>query len=89
MSVILSSKYQVVIPKAIRKQLAIQPGQTFDVQYLKDGSILFKLFKKNPTAEVADAEFDRLIQRYAGVARGAWGPDPVATLRRMRDEEWD
>lgn len=81
MSVTLSSKYQVVIPKAVRKRLGIKPGQKFDVQPGKDGSVVLK---KDPTPD-----FDSLIGQYAGAARGAWGPDPIATLRKMRHEEWD
>ena len=81
MSVKLSRKYQVVIPKAVRKRLDIKPGQKFDVQAGKDGSVVLK---KDTTLD-----FDSLIKQYAGIARGAWGPDPVATIRKMRDEEWD
>lgn len=29
------------------------------------------------------------IMQYAGIAKGVWGKNPVATLRKMRDEEWD
>ena len=29
------------------------------------------------------------IMKYAGIMKGAWGKNPVATLRKMRDEEWD
>jgi AbrB family looped-hinge helix DNA binding protein len=34
----VSSKYQVVIPKSIRKELQVQPGQELQV-YVLDGTI--------------------------------------------------
>ncbi|HEX4774480.1 MAG TPA: AbrB/MazE/SpoVT family DNA-binding domain-containing protein [Candidatus Saccharimonadales bacterium] len=84
MSVTVSSKYQVVIPKAVRRQLGIKPGQKLKVRAGKNGSVILK---KDSLAN--SRSIDSLIDKYAGIAQGAWGPDPVATLRKMRDEEWD
>ena len=81
MKVTVSSKYQVVIPKKVRKELNIQPGQTLDVSADTDGTVIIK--------KESESEIDRLIDKYAGIAKGAWGDDPVKTIRQMRDEEWD
>lgn len=78
----VSTKYQVVIPKAIRKQLGITSGQQLKVRAGKNGQIILQ---KDDSA----AGIDEVIKKYAGIARGAWGADPVATIRKMRDEDWD
>lgn len=89
MSVTLSSKYQVVIPKAVRRQLGIKPGQKFDVQTGRHGSVVFK---KNQTAT---DDIDSHLRKYAGIIKTsetAWGKaglDATEWLRRQRDEQWD
>jgi AbrB family looped-hinge helix DNA binding protein len=62
----LSSKGQVVIPKAIRDQLAVKPGATLSVA-LEDGAVVLRPVKKElrlPT----DEELDRVagMLRYDG-----------------------
>ena len=71
----VSSKYQIVIPKELRKQLNIKPGQKVVLEN-KSGKIIV-----DPSSPV-----DQLYGIFAG--RNIWGKDPVATIRKMRDE-WD
>lgn len=79
MKVTVSSKYQIVIPKAVRRELGIKAGQKLEVHSDAKGNI-----------SVTKAEsVEDFINKYAGSLKGAWGADPAATLRRMRDEEWD
>ena len=82
----VSPKYQIVIPKAVRKQLNIRPGQKMRVEARSDGSIIVK----NSNDPVG---FDEL-SKYAGsldTAKTAWGKqgiDPATWVRKQRDEEW-
>jgi len=88
MSVTVSSKYQVVIPKAVRKQLNIRPGQKLEVQAAKNGSVILK--KDASSSYNVDAHLDK----YAGILKNQpaeWrkaGLDPADWLRKQRDEEW-
>jgi AbrB family looped-hinge helix DNA binding protein len=79
MDVTVSNKYQIVIPKAVRRQLHILPGQKLRVESSKD--------KKGIIIRKA-ATIDQIITKHAGAASGAWGKDPMATLQKTRDEEW-
>lgn len=72
MEVTVSDKYQVVIPKAVRKQLRLKPGQKVNVSRQKDGKIVID------TVSVVD--------RLAGSLSGVWGKqDPAEWLRADRD----
>lgn len=69
----LSSKYQMVIPKKIRRELDLHPGQTLRL-------------KRAGKKVVIDTE--SVVDKYAGSLRGAWGgEDPVKAIRRLRDED--
>ena len=71
----LSSKYQMVIPKQIRKELGLHSGQTLRLK---------RVGKK----VVIDTE--SVVDKYAGSLRGAWGnEDPVKVIRRLRDKDRD
>jgi AbrB family looped-hinge helix DNA binding protein len=82
----ISPKYQIVIPKAVRIQLNIKPGQKMKVEATSDGSIIVKSFNEF-------IGFDELT-KYAGsldTAKTAWGKqgiDVATWVRRQRDEEW-
>ncbi len=83
MEVKISRKHQVVIPKAARQKLRLP----------KDGGYMV-VTKVTPTEITFTTRHDSTntkkgIMRFAGIAAGAWGKDPVATVRAMRDSEWD
>jgi len=73
MSNVISSKYQVVIPKAIRKQLGIKPGQRVRVEAGKNGDIVLK-------QEPEQKSYRSLIGTLEAQAE-----DPVVRIRRLRD----
>lgn len=87
MGLVVSSKYQVVIPKAVRKQLSIKPGQKVRVTATADGRAILE--KEDSLDIVA------VIQKYAGSIKNSdteWGKagmDATDWIRKMRDEEWD
>ncbi len=80
MEATVSTKYQVVIPKSVRKQLGLQPGQKVTFGAVQNGHVM--LAKELTAAEV--------IEKYRGALRKAWGSteDPAIAIRRMRDTEW-
>lgn len=83
MSVIVSSKYQVVIPKAVRRRLGVKPGQRLNVHADKDGNIVLQ-------KDVA-FDMDTLVQKYAGSMKGVWH-DQGLTADEWLDKErgsWD
>lgn len=86
MTTTVSPKYQIVIPKAVRKQLLIKPGQKMQVEAGDNGTIIIRLANE-------PASFTELT-RYAGSIKTAdteWGKqglDPTAWVRRQRDEDW-
>jgi AbrB family looped-hinge helix DNA binding protein len=72
--VTLSSKYQIVIPKELRKKLQIKPGQKLRIEKLGDDAL------KIQTGSALD--------KYVGSLKGAWGEDSDKYLRELRDE-WE
>lgn len=72
----ISSKYQIVIPKELRTQLQIRPGQKVRLSLKKNGDITVK------TSSVADEMYGALA------GRDIWGKDPAKTIRKDRDE-WE
>ncbi len=75
--VTLSSKYQVVIPKAARKKLGLSEsaGQRFRVERVTEDEIVFKK--------------DTTLDDYLGKYGDAFPKNATAELRRRRDTEWD
>jgi len=75
--VTLSSKYQVVIPKAARKKLKLgrAAGQRFEVARVTEHEIVFRKTKS--------------LDEYLGAYDHAFPKQAGAQLRRMRDKEWD
>lgn len=72
-SVKISPKYQVVIPKNLRRELDIRPGQHLRI-------------KRSNKKLIIDTE--SVVDKYAGSMKGAWGgEDPVKVIRRLRDED--
>lgn len=71
-SIKLSSNYQVVIPKVVRKKLGLQKGQML---YIKSvGKKDFHITSESP----ADS--------YYGALKGVWREDAVKYQRRIRKE---
>ena len=73
-SVILSAKYQIVIPKELRKKLSIKPGQTMYLDSNKNGEIIVKTVSQ--------------VTKVYGSMKGAWGSDSSEYMTHSRDE-WD
>lgn len=75
-TVILSSKYQVVIPKTARETLGLTKptGQQFSVVRVTKDEIVFRK--------------DKTLDDFLGKYGGAFPEDATATLRRARDSEW-
>jgi len=73
-TVTLSSKYQIVIPKELRKQLQMKRGQKLRIEKLGNDTL------KIQTGSALD--------KYVGSLKGAWGGDGDKYLRELRDE-WE
>lgn len=68
----ISSKYQIVIPKELRKQLDIKPGQKVYLSSNKQGEV---------TVQTASH-----VEQLYGTAKGYWGDDSTEYLDTLRDE---
>jgi AbrB family looped-hinge helix DNA binding protein len=73
-TVTLSSKYQVVIPKRLRRELNLKAGQKLRIRTAKDG-----------TLEISTKS---ALDELYGSVKGAWGDDPAAYIRKQRDD-WE
>lgn len=73
-TVTLSSKYQVVIPKKLRRELNLKPGQKLRIDKLKDGSL--------------NIQSGSTLDEFVGSVKGVWGDDPAKYIRKQRDE-WE
>jgi AbrB family looped-hinge helix DNA binding protein len=82
----VSPKYQIVIPKDVRKLLKIRPGQKMQVD-TPDGVTIVVKQAGNPSS------YDRLSS-YAGSIKteetgwGKQGLDATLWLRKHRDHDW-
>lgn len=76
-SVTLSGKYQLVIPKAARKEmnLGAPSGQKFRVERANKDEIVFR----------REPEIEDFLGKYGHF----FPPNAAAALRKMRDEDWD
>jgi AbrB family looped-hinge helix DNA binding protein len=74
--VTLSSKYQVVIPKAARQKLGLNKpeGQRFKVERVSDVEIVFRK--------------DKSLEDYLGKYGSAFPANAAAKIRQTRDAEW-
>ena len=81
MDVKLSSKYQIVIPKAVRKQLNLESGQKLHISKVTSTGLTIS---KQLTA-------DEYVDRYSGVLKNApWqkaAVDAAVWLRQERDQD--
>jgi len=73
-TVTISSKYQIVIPKELRRELKFKPGQKLRMRKNKAGGIII--------------EPNSIVDQYYGSMKGAWGVDSDKYLRELRDE-WE
>lgn len=75
--VTLSSKYQVVIPKAARKKLGLNKaeGQRFKVERVSESEIVFR----------KDKSLDHFLGKYGK----AFPVNATTKLRQIRDSEWE
>jgi AbrB family looped-hinge helix DNA binding protein len=76
-SLTLSSKYQVVIPKAARKKLGLDKptGQRFKVERVTKNEIVFRK--------------DKTLDDFLGAYNHAFPKNATAKLRSVRDKEWE
>ena len=74
LSVKISTKHQIVVPSAVRRELHLQPGDRLTVE-VREGEIVLR-----PRPEKAS-------ERLRGLGKGLYG-DPVEYVRRLRDE-WE
>ncbi|MGB4800398.1 MAG: AbrB/MazE/SpoVT family DNA-binding domain-containing protein [Candidatus Saccharimonadales bacterium] len=70
----ISTKYQIVIPKNLRRELGLKPGHKV-------------YFKKNKDNELV-VQKNTVVDEVYGSMKGAWGRDSGASIRKLRDE-WD
>lgn len=76
MNMTLSDKYQVVIPKELRRKHHLKPGQKVHVVENKAGDIVIK----------TSPEIGELYGALAN--KKLWGDDPAVSIRKTRDDEW-
>lgn len=70
----ISSKYQVVIPKKLRKELGLKPGQIINFTRINNNLII---------------DTESAIKKYAGTMPNEWSQqDPAKVIRKIRDTEW-
>ncbi len=74
LSVKISTKHQIVVPSAVRRELHLEPGDRLTVE-VREGEIVLR-----PRPEKASERLRRL-------GKGLYG-DPVEYVRRLRDE-WE
>ncbi len=82
----VSSKGQVVIPKAMRERLGLKPGDVLDVEEA-DGALVLRL-RRETLAEQKLRLFGPPVplEEIAGRLRHLAKPGPVPTMREMRHQ---
>lgn len=74
LSIKVSTKHQVSLPSAARRQLGIEAGDRLSVEVIDDGLIL----RRRPATPSG---------RLRGLGSELWqGVDPVARVRQLREE---
>jgi AbrB family looped-hinge helix DNA binding protein len=86
LSTTMSSKGQVVIPKAMRERLGLKPGDVLDVEEV-DGALLLRV-RRETLAEQKLRLFGPPVplEEIAGRLRHLAKPGPVPTMREMRQQ---
>ena len=82
----VSSKGQVVIPKAMRERLGLKPGDVLEVEEV-DGALLLRV-RRETLAEQKLRLFGPPVplEEIAGRLRHLAKPGPVPTMREMREQ---
>lgn len=82
----VSSKGQVVIPKAMRERLGLKPGDVLEVEEV-DGALLLRV-RRETLAEQKLRLFGPPVplEEIAGRLRHLAQPGPVPTMREMREQ---
>jgi len=75
LSVKVSTKHQIVVPSAVRRQLGIKAGDRLEVR-VEAGDVVL-----HPRPAKAS-------ERLSGLAKGMYGPDVDTYIRGLRDE-WE
>src|SRR3990172_9839185 len=75
LSVKVSTKHQIVVPSAVRRQLGIKAGDRLEVR-IEDGDVVL-----HPSPA-------RASERLYGLGRGMYGPDPDLYIPQLRDQ-WE
>lgn len=76
----LTAKSQVTVPKAVRQQLNVEPGQEIDYQTLPDGRVMMVAVKNMPQAKGKFA-------KWRGVGVQKRGTDAI--MRDTRGSDWN
>ena len=78
--VTVGTKYQIVIPKEVRKKIkGLRPGAKVSVSQIDEETVTIK----------ARPDKTSWVERTRGIAKEAWKDiDPIAELEKMR-EEWE
>lgn len=76
----LTAKSQVTVPKAVRQQLNIEPGQEIDYQTLPDGRVVMVAVKRPSEAKGKFAKW-----RGVGVQKR----DTDSLMRETRGADWN
>ena len=76
--VTVGTKYQIVIPKEVRKRIkGLKPGQKVKIYSADENTVSIKITQQD------------WVERTYGMMTDAWkGIDPIAELEKMRDE-WE
>jgi bifunctional DNA-binding transcriptional regulator/antitoxin component of YhaV-PrlF toxin-antitoxin module len=71
-SVILSAKYQLVVPQKLRQKLHLQPGQKVHLSFVDETKFIVNIAPR--------------ASKLFGSIRGAWGKDSDTFLKTQRQE---
>lgn len=76
----VSTKFQIVIPREIRKKIKIQPGQKMDVDMVGDKIMVSH---SHPKAEW------KWPEDYIKNLKGLWKPEEIDTYLEKERNSWD
>jgi AbrB family looped-hinge helix DNA binding protein len=75
----VNSKYQIVIPKAVRKLMTeLKPGVEVSMRPTATNKI---------ELSVVEGDADAWLKKYSGIAKNIWGNDSTEWLKKQR-QDW-